>query len=115
MECYSQQPTATNQQQDNDTSCAQKDISRKQRHKLTQLLLAVIVEFAEPYFVRVARYKDQERARKIQQKKQKKEMNEADEMNKKKSALPQKDDTSDPSLEFDENGLYRGQHHVLNS
>jgi len=107
MECYTQQqPSSTNQQQqNNDTSCAQKDISRKQRHKLTQLLLAVIVEFAEPYFVKVAKYKDQERARKIQQKKQKKEM-EADEMNKKKrSAQPQKDDTSDPSLEFDERAI----------
>ena len=104
MECYSPQPPTTNQQ-NNDTSYAQKDISRKQRHKLTQLLLAVIVEFAEPYFVRKAQYKDQERARKIQQKKQKKEMQADDEMNKKISALPQKDDTSDPSLEFDERAI----------
>ena len=102
MECYSQQPTTTNQQ-DNDTSYAQKDISRKQRHKLTQLLLAVIVEFAEPYFVRVAQHKEQERSRKIQRKKQKNEMKD-DDMNKKKSALP-KDDTSDPSLEFDERAI----------
>ena len=103
MECYSHQPTATNQQQNNDTSCARKEISRKQRHKLTQLLLAVIVEFAEPYFVRVAQYKDQERARKIQQKKQKTEMKE-DEMNKKKSATQPKDDTPQ-SLEFDERAI----------
>ena len=104
MECYSQQPTATNQQQNqNDTSYAQKDISRKQRHKLTQLLLAVIVEFAEPYFVREAQYKDQERARKIQQKKQKTEMKVDDEMNKKISALPQAKD--DKSLEFDERAI----------
>ena len=105
MECYSHQPTATNQQQQNDTSCAQKEISRKQRHKLTQLLLAVIVEFAEPYFVREAQYKDQERARKIQQKKQKKEMQADDEMNKKISALPKEDNTSDPSLEFDKRAI----------
>jgi len=104
MECYSQQPPDTINQQNNDTSCAQKDISRKQRHKLTQLLLAVIVEFAEPYFVRVAQYKDQKRARKIQQKKQKTEMKSDDEMNKKRSAQPQKDDTS-PSLEFDERAI----------
>ena len=104
MECYSQQPPTTNQQQNNDTSCAQKDITRKQRHKLTQLLLAVIVEFAEPYFVREAQYKDQERARKIQQKKQKTELKDDDEMNKKKRALP-KDDTSDQSLEFDERAI----------
>ena len=105
MENFSQEPLTTNQQQQNqnDTSCAQKDISRKQRHKLTQLLLAVIVEFAEPYFVRVAQYKDQERARKIQQKKQKKEMKEADE--KKRSATQPKEDTSDQSLEFDERAV----------
>ena len=63
----------------------------------------MIVEFAEPYFARVARYKDQERARKIQQKKKKKEMKADDEMNMKKSALP--NDTSDPSLEFDERAI----------
>ena len=103
IECYSHQPPTITNQHINDTSCAQKDISRKQRHKLTQLLLAVIVEFAEPHFVRVARYKDQERARKIQQKKQKTEMKD-DEMNNKKSALP-KDDTSDQSLEFDERAI----------
>jgi len=104
MECYSQQPLTTNQN-NNDTSCAQKDITRKQRHKLTQLLLAVIVEFAEPYFVKVAKYKDQERARKIQQqKKQKMEMKADAEMNKKQSAQPKEDNTS-PSLEFDERAI----------
>jgi len=103
MECYSQQAPTTDQQDNNDTSYAQKDISRKQRHKLTQLLLAVIVEFAEPYFVKVAKYKDQERARKIQQKKQKKEK-QADDMNKKRSTQP-KEDISDPSLEFDERAI----------
>ena len=108
MECYSQQPPATNQQNQNqnDTSYyAQKDMSRKQRHKLTQLLLAVIVEFAEPYFVREAQYKDQERARKIQRKKQKTELKDDDEMNKKKRALPKEDNTSDPSLEFDKRAI----------
>jgi len=105
MECYSQQPPPTNQQhQNNDTSYAKKEISRKQRHKLTQLLLAVIVEFAEPYFVRVAQYKDQKRAKKIQQKKQKTEMKADDEMNKKQSAQP-KEDISDSSLEFDERAI----------
>jgi len=99
MENFSQQP-------ENDTSCAQKDISRKQRHKLTQLLLAVIVEFAEPYFVRVAQYKDQDRARKIQQKKQKKEKKD-DEMNKKmppQKSQPKEDNTPQ-SLEFDERAI----------
>jgi len=99
MENFSQQP-------ENDTSCAQKDISRKQRHKLTQLLLAVIVEFSEPYFVRVAQFKDQERSRKIQQqKKQKTEMKDDDEMDKKISATQPKEDTSDKSLEFDERAI----------
>jgi len=104
MECYSPQPPTTNQQ-NNDTSYAKKDMSRKQRHKLTQLLLAVIVEFAEPYFVRVAKYKDQERARKIQQKKQKNEMQADDEMNQKKSATQPKEDNTPQSLEFDERAI----------
>ena len=70
--------------------------------------------YSEPYFARVARYKDQERARKIQQKKKKKEMKADDEMNMKKSALP--NDTSDPSLEFDERAIARpldNTHHLL--
>ena len=106
MECYSHPTSTTNQQhKNNDTRCAQKEISRKQRHKLTQLLLAVIVEFAEPYFVRVARYKDQERARKIQEKKQKTEKKADDEMNKKRSATQPKDDSTYQSLEFDERAI----------
>ena len=49
----------------------QTEMSRKQKDKLTKLLIAVILEFAEPYFVRMSRYTQQKRAKKLEQLKQK--------------------------------------------
>ena len=52
-------------------------LSRKQKEQMTQLLIAVIVEFAEPYFARMARHRQLERRKLLllqhQQQKQKKQ------------------------------------------
>lgn len=61
----------TNDAQDMHKNNRQTEMSRKQKDKLTKLLIAVILEFAEPYFVRISRYKQQKRAKKLKQLKQK--------------------------------------------
>ena len=61
----------TNDTQDMHNKNRQTEMSRKQKDKLTKLLIAVILEFAEPYFVRMSRYKQQKRAKKLEQLKQK--------------------------------------------
>ena len=50
-------------------------LSRTQHDKMTQLLIAVIVEFAEPYYAKMTRYRQQERRRLLllQQQQQQKE------------------------------------------
>ena len=41
------------------------DISYTARDKMTQLIIAVIVEFAEPYFVRITRHREEERLKQL--------------------------------------------------
>jgi hypothetical protein len=47
--------------------------TRQQKNAVTQLLLAVIIEFSEPYFIRMTLREDQERLDLLQQKKNDKE------------------------------------------
>ncbi|MDB4430358.1 hypothetical protein N9140_00190 [bacterium] len=103
MEHYS----STNQKH-NHTSDATNYMSRKQKDKMTKLLVAVIVEFAEPYFVRVARRKQQERDKLLLLQQQKKQQLEKNKMTKKKlqssGTLPQEECTSS-SFGFDERAI----------
>lgn len=48
------------------------DINYSTREKMTQLLIAVIVEFAEPYFVHIARRREEERKKLLPEKQQQK-------------------------------------------
>mmetsp|Transcript_43359 Transcript_43359/g.92175 ORF Transcript_43359/g.92175 Transcript_43359/m.92175 type:complete len:382 (+) Transcript_43359:97-1242(+) len=50
---------------DAESTDAKKSPPRKQREKMTQLLIAVILEFAEPHFARTARRRQQERSRNL--------------------------------------------------
>ena len=82
-------------------------MSRKQRDKMTKLLIAVIVEFAEPYFVRKAQYRKQERDKLLFQQQKKKHQTEEKHMTKKKhsqSAAPQ-DECTSSSFSFDERAI----------
>ena len=103
MEHYS----STNQKH-NHTSDATNYMSRKQRDKMTKLLIAVIVEFAEPYFVRVARGKQQERDKLLLLQQQKKQRLEEKQMTKKKlqssGTVPQ-DECTSSSFGFDERAI----------
>lgn len=47
-----------------------RDISYSTSEKMTQLLIAVIVEFAEPYFVRITKRRDEERKMQLNNKEQ---------------------------------------------
>ena len=47
------------------------DISYSGREKMTQLIIAVIVEFAEPYFVRITKHKEEERLKLLMHDKEK--------------------------------------------
>ena len=51
-----------------------RDISYSTSEKMTQLLIAVIVEFAEPYFVRVTKRRDEERKMQLHNKEQNSQM-----------------------------------------
>ena len=47
-----------------------RDIQYSTREKMTQLLIAVIIEFAEPYFVRITRHREGERKKQLHEKEQ---------------------------------------------
>ena len=51
-----------------------RDISYSRSEKMTQLLIAVIVEFAEPYFVRITKRRDEERKIQLHNKEQNSQM-----------------------------------------
>ena len=52
-------------------SSKRRDISYSAREKMTQLIIAVIVEFAEPYFVRITKHKEEERLKLLMHDKEK--------------------------------------------
>ena len=81
--------------------------SRTQKDKMTKLLIAVIVEFAEPYFVRVARRKQQERDKLLLLQQQKKQRIEEKQMTKKKHSQSTvlQDECQSSSFGFDERAI----------
>ena len=83
--------------------------SRTQKDKMTKLLIAVIVEFAEPYFVRMAQYKKLERDKLLLVQQQKKQMQTSEKkMTKKKfqsTGTVAQDDKTTPLFEFDERAV----------
>ena len=102
MEHYS---SSTNHKHNN-TSDAKNYMSRKQRDKLTKLLVAVIVEFAEPYFVRMAQYKKLERDKLLLVQQQKKQMQTSEKkMTKKKLQSSSAVDSEDKTSSFDERAI----------
>ena len=104
MEHYS----STNKKH-NHTSDAKNYMSRKQRDKMTKLLIAVIVEFAEPYFVRKAQHRKQERDKLLLIQQQKKQIQTSEKkMTKKKfqsTGTVAQDDNTSLSLGFDERAV----------
>ena len=101
MEHYS----STNHKHNN--TDAKNYMSRKQRDKMTKLLIAVIVEFAEPYFVRMAQYKKLERDKLLLVQQQKKQMQTSEKkMTKKKlQSTGTKDDKTSSLFEFAERAI----------
>lgn len=80
-------------------------MSRKQKDKMTKLLIAVIVEFAEPYFVRKAQYRKQERDRLLLLKQQQKKQMQTNENKITSSGTVAQDDKTSSSFEFDERAI----------
>jgi len=84
----------------NDATAKKDCMTRNQRDRMTQLLLAVIVEFCEPYFARMARRKQRERTQKQKQRQEKKQK-----PKKPRGDNAAKQSEAQPSLGFDERAV----------
>jgi hypothetical protein len=74
-----------------------RDIQYSTREKMTQLLIAVIVEFAEPYFVRIARHREEERKKQLLEKEQ--------EPQKKKKKVEKEDNDVSSKIRFEDRAV----------